>query len=31
VTIQELKEMDFHLGKIASLRDAVEVWSVSKV
>jgi hypothetical protein len=31
VTIQELKDMDFRLGEIASLRDAVEVWSVLNV
>jgi hypothetical protein len=28
VTIDELKEMKFHLGEIAALRDAVEMWSV---
>ena len=27
ITITELKEMDFRLGEIAGLRDAVELWS----
>lgn len=31
VTIDELKEMDFRLGEIAGLRDAVERWSIPKV
>jgi hypothetical protein len=31
VTIDELKEMDFRLGEIAELRDAVERWSIPKV
>jgi len=30
VMMDELKEMDFHLREIASLRDAVERWSVLK-
>jgi hypothetical protein len=30
VTMDELKEMDFRLGEIAGLRDAVERWSVPK-
>lgn len=28
VTIDELKQMEFRLGEIAGLRDAVELWSV---
>lgn len=31
VTINELKQMDFHLGEIAGLRDAVERRSSVKV
>jgi hypothetical protein len=31
VTINELNEMDFCLGKIAGLRDAVEQWSFARV
>ena len=31
VTIQDLKDMSFLRGEIASLRDAVEVWSVLNV
>jgi hypothetical protein len=30
LTIQELKDMNFRLGEIASLRDAVEGWSAPK-
>ena len=30
VTIQELKDMGFHLGEIAMLRAAVDSWSVSE-
>ena len=28
IQIPELKEMDFRLGEIAALKDAVEMWSV---
>lgn len=31
LTIDELKEMNFRLGEIAALRDAVEMWSVPRV
>ena len=28
VTIEEVKQMDFRLGEIAALRNAVDQWSV---
>jgi hypothetical protein len=31
ITIAELNVMEFRLGEIAALRDAVETWSVPKV
>jgi len=31
ITIEELKQMEFRFGKIAALRDAVDVWSVPRV
>jgi hypothetical protein len=30
LTLADLKEMDFRLGEIAGLRDALELWSVEK-
>ena len=31
VTIAELKQMEFRLGEIVAMRDAVEAWSILKV
>ena len=30
VTVDDLKQMNFRLGEIAALRDAVERWSVAR-